>query len=82
MTRPADHEAAPDAAAPEFRIVAGNPTPAELAAVTAVLTGVLDELSAEQGRLAHTGPSAWAISQRPIRSTIAPGQGAWRSFSA
>ena len=71
-----------DAPAPEFRIVSGNPSPEELAAVTAVLSGVLEELSAEQGRRADSGPTAWEISQRPIRTPITPGPGAWRGFSA
>jgi hypothetical protein len=66
---------------PTIRVVGGSPTPEELAAITAVLTNVLDELSAEQVRHASTGPSAWQQSQRPIRSTIVPGAGAWRSFS-
>ena len=71
----------PDAPAPGLRIVGGNPTPAELAAVTAVLTAVLDELSSEHEKLAESGPDAWQRSQRPIRTQLTPGRGAWRSFS-
>ena len=77
MTRPAEQEDA----TPTIRVVGGSPTPEELAAVTAVLTSVLDELSAEQVRASEAGPSGWQRSQRPIRSTIVPGAGAWRSFS-
>ena len=74
-------EATSDAPAPGLRIVGGNPTPAELAAVTAVLTAVLDELSSEHEKRAESGPDAWQRSQRPIRTPLAPGRGAWRAFS-
>lgn len=65
----------------EFSVVAGDPTPEELAAVTAVLTAVI----AEQGeqdrrRRAHPGPDAWQRSQRRLRSPLHPGYGAWRGF--
>ena len=65
----------------DLAVISGNPDPIELAAVTAVLTEVLDELAAEQGRREQSGPSAWARSQRGIRPLIQPGHGAWRSFS-
>ena len=70
-----------DESTPTIRVVGGSPSPEELAAITAVLTTVLDELSAEQVRHASAGPSAWQRSQRPIRATIVPGAGAWRSFT-
>ena len=75
------HPAAADDSTPTIRVVGGSPNPEELAAITAVLSSVLEELSAEQVRHAASGPSAWQQSQRPIRSTIVPGAGAWRSFS-
>ena len=75
------NDAAPDGPAPGLRIVGGNPSPEELAAVTAVLTAVLDELSVEEERLAESGPDAWQRSQRPIRTQLVPGSGAWRGFS-
>jgi uncharacterized protein (DUF1800 family) len=71
-----------DAVASGIRVVAGNPDAAELAAVTAVLAGVLEELAAAEGRRELTGPSAWQRSQRAVRSPIRPGSGNWRSFSA
>ncbi|CAN5393958.1 hypothetical protein BH10ACT4_BH10ACT4_12910 [soil metagenome] len=69
-----------DAATPEFEVVAGAPTPEELAAVTAVITSMIEEL--EDGQRAG-GPrvSAWQRSQRSIRAPLNPGAGAWRSFS-
>ncbi len=71
----------PDAAAIDIAIVAGNPSPTEVAALTAVLSGVLEELAGEQSRAESTGPSAWQRGQRPIRLPIRPGAGAWRGFS-
>jgi hypothetical protein len=65
----------------DITVISGNPDTEELAAVTAVLSEVLEELAAEQGRRELAGPSAWARSQRGIRPHIQPGPGAWRSFS-
>jgi hypothetical protein len=65
----------------DIAVISGNPDADELAAVTAVLAEVLDELAAEQGRRELAGPSAWARSQRGIRPPVQPGPGAWRSFS-
>jgi hypothetical protein len=65
---------------PEFELVTGQPTPAELAAVTAVITSMIEDF--EDGQ-ATEGPlvSAWQRSQRSIRTPLHPGTGAWRSFS-
>ncbi|MDQ1547623.1 MAG: hypothetical protein QOH69_2527 [Actinomycetota bacterium] len=65
----------------DITVISGNPDVEELAAVTAVLSEVLEELAAEQGRRELAGPSAWARSQRGIRPPVQPGHGAWRSFS-
>ncbi len=69
-----------NAAAPDFQVVAGRPSSAELAAVTAVVSSLIDEI--EDGRIA-AGPvvSAWPRSQRSIRLPLTPGAGSWRSFS-
>jgi hypothetical protein len=66
---------------PDLRIVSSGATAEEVAAATAVLRGALDELAAANG--AHVAPvvSAWQRSQRPIRGTMVPAPGAWRSFS-
>jgi hypothetical protein len=56
-------------------------TPTEVAAVTAVVTAVLDEQASGQAD-APTAPSAWQRSQRSLRKSIEPGPGAWRGFSA
>jgi uncharacterized protein (DUF1800 family) len=68
--------------AADIVVVSGNPDAAEVAAVTAVLTGVLEELAAEQGRRELNGPTAWQRSQRTVRQPLHPGSGMWRGFSA
>ena len=62
-------------------VVKGNPTAAELAAVTVVLEKILEELD---DSAAESAPavSAWQHSQRPMRSTLRRGSGAWRGFSS
>jgi hypothetical protein len=66
---------------PDIAVLAGNPDEAELAAVTAVLAEVLEELAEEQGRRDLSGVSAWDRSRRSLRTPLAPGPGAWRGFS-
>ena len=66
---------------PEIQIVGGSPTPAEIAAVTAVLQATLAQLADEATRK-DVGPTAWQRSQRSLRSPLHPGAGVWRSFSA
>ena len=66
---------------PEFAVLGGNPTPSELAAVTAVLTAAIQEATSAGTRTEPVGRSAWQLAQRPIRVPIERGIGAWRSFS-
>jgi hypothetical protein len=68
-------------AIPNLHIVGGNPTPAEVAAVTAVLTGVLEELREQDDADGARPPSAWQRTQKPIRTALHPGAGKWRGFS-
>ena len=70
-----------DAAPVSFTVVAGDPTPAELAAVTAVVGAVLEEIASDSELGAVPGVSAWQRSQRPIRGPVTRGHGAWRAFS-
>ena len=65
-----------DEAQVDIRFLRGNPDAEEIAAITAVLSGALDELAGEQRRLS-TGPSAWQRSQRNVRSPLV--RGAWRT---
>ena len=55
-------------------------SPTEVAAVTAVVRGLLQEESADL-RTPTPGQSAWQKSQRALRPPVTPGPGAWRSFS-
>jgi hypothetical protein len=66
----------------DVRVLSGSPDAEDLAAITAVLTGVLDELAAERGRLDASVRSAWDRSQRNIRGPIHAAAGMWRGFSA
>jgi len=60
-----------------IRVVSRNATALDIAAVTAVVTAALEELSAEQSATAPE-VSAWRRSQRGLRTAIHPGPGAWR----
>lgn len=64
--------------APDIRILGGDPTPEELAAVTAVLTAALDELAGEDRRERSRGTSAWDASRRALRTPLP--HGTWRSL--
>jgi Acyl-CoA carboxylase epsilon subunit len=77
VTRPTTHHVVEA----DLVVLSGNPDADELAAVTAVLAGVLDELAAEQGKREQAVTSAWARSQKAVRTPLTPGPGAWRSFS-
>ena len=80
-TSTASPASSPDAAALGFSVLSGNPTPAELAVVTAVLTAAIEEARVSESRTEEKGRSAWQRAQRPIRMPLPRGNGAWRSFS-
>ncbi|MCU1416343.1 MAG: acyl-CoA carboxylase subunit epsilon [Schumannella sp.] len=61
----------------DIRFLGGNPDAEEIAAITAVLSGALDELAGEQRRRQSRGPSAWQRSQRNVRTPLV--RGAWRT---
>ena len=65
----------------DLRVLSGSPSASELAAIAAVLTGVLEELADERDRSQSASVSAWSRAQRPIRTPIHPGAGQWRGFS-
>lgn len=62
---------------PEFTVLSGNPTATELAAVTAVLTAMVEQADGKRMPVAEPSRSAWALSQRALRRPIVPGGGAW-----
>jgi hypothetical protein len=61
-----------------LRIESGSPTPAELAAVLAVLQAAQAEESGKR-KLARKPKSTWTRNGGALRSTITPGFGQWRS---
>jgi hypothetical protein len=65
---------ATEPAKPLLRIVSGNPTPEEVAALVAVLAA-----SGGGEAPAPRRTPAWSRPQRLVRSTPAPGPGAWRA---
>ena len=68
----------PDGAAadrPVLRIIAGNPSPAEIAAVTVVLT----VLSGGTPEAAPAPTGGWSDLSLRLRRPLPPGPGAWRN---
>ena len=64
----------------EIHFVTQRVSPTEVAAVTAVIRGLLQEESADL-RTPTQGASAWEASQRPLRQPLTPGHGQWRGFT-
>ncbi|MCD2197412.1 acyl-CoA carboxylase subunit epsilon [Actinomycetospora endophytica] len=63
-------------ARPVLRIVRGDPTPEEVAALTAVLAAA----SGGGGEPEETGPtSVWNERESLVRRPLTPGPGAWRA---
>ncbi len=71
-----------DAQVDAFSVLSGSPTAEELAAITAVIEALLDEQGENDRKHDRSGQTGWQRSQRNLRGTLAPGYGAWRSFSA
>jgi hypothetical protein len=65
----------------EVTFVTRGVSDAEVAAVTAVLRGLLQEESDHKRRRPQPPRSAWQISQRSVRGPFTPGAGRWRSFT-
>jgi hypothetical protein len=65
-----------------LRVLAGSPTPEELAAVTAVLTALEAEAAAEVRTTPRPAPaSGWSARSARLRRPLDRGPGHWRSFS-
>lgn len=72
---PADHTAdAPQA--PPLRLVRGDATPEEVAALIAVLSAAGGEDDPDETPRAR---SRWASRESAVRRPLAPGPGAWRA---
>lgn len=61
-------------ARPLLRVVRGNPTPEELAALIAVVASRGTEVEPEAA-----APSLWASRGAGLRRPLRPGRGAWRA---
>jgi hypothetical protein len=64
----------------DLRITSGSPSDAEVAAVHAVLSAAVQQLSDETHRRKQTGRSAWDLSSRALRMPL-PRQSGWRGFA-
>lgn len=62
-------------AGPRLRVVSGDATPEEIAAIVAVLTAA----SGEDAAAPPTRRSLWTDSARVPGSRLSPGPGAWRA---
>ena len=66
-----------------LRVVKGDPTPAEFAALVAVISAKLNAPPAQQGTYVQQGrqgtPSRWAAYWRRTRQPLRPGPNAWRA---
>ena len=67
---------ADDSPRPALRVIKGNPSPEEIAAVTVVLTAVGDRPSEPAEPLTQAG--GWSDPALRLRRPVQPGPGAWR----
>jgi len=73
---PAGGPAGPLAGEPVLRIVAGQPTAEETAAVVVVLSALASQPAAASPAPAR---SQWAARSRLLREPVSPGPGGWRA---
>jgi hypothetical protein len=64
--------------APPLRVIKGNPTPEELAAVIVVLSG-RGALARAEPTVTDTGSGGWSAYWRNVRAPLTAGPGAWRN---
>ena len=62
-----------------LRIVRGDATPEEIAAIVAALASVTAPASTSRARKVTTFRSLWAKPSRNIRPPLGPSSGAWRA---
>ena len=74
MTRSPDDDQPP--ARPLLRVVRGDATPEEIAALVAVL--VTRAAEGKTSRPARSANNAWSDRSRLLRRQLCPGPGAWR----
>jgi hypothetical protein len=64
--------------AENIKVVAGNPTPAELAAVIAILEATHSEVAAAK-KLIKKPASSWTRNVGNLRSDLSPGSAQWQA---
>jgi hypothetical protein len=64
----------------EISVVRGNPTDAELGAVMAVLSQILEEEKGKAGLAATQPKSNWSQNAGILRGELAPGFGQWNAL--
>jgi hypothetical protein len=75
---PGEHVAASESL---FRVVRGDPTPEELAALGAVLAATARAAAAARSHRGRAGPPPWGAPATHHRRVLpAPGPGAWRGL--
>ena len=62
-----------------LRVIRGNPTAEELAALVTVIAARARQQAAAGARGGPPAPSAWADRARLVRRPLYPGPGAWRA---
>ncbi len=77
MTRPADHDQ--PAGQPLLRVIRGDATPEEIAALVAVLA--MRAAGDEAPGPDRSAPGFWADRASQLRRPLSPGPGAWRRSS-
>ena len=60
-----------------LKVVRGNPTDAELAAVIAVLNAAIDDAEAAKAKAPKNFSSTWGRNTAILRGSLAPGFGQW-----
>jgi acyl-CoA carboxylase epsilon subunit len=75
VTRPGQHDSS--AGEPALRVVRGDATPEEIAALVAILMARSEQGGAAR-RPARPAPGAWADRASQLRRPLHPGPGAWR----
>lgn len=62
---------------PHLKVVAGNPTPEELAVVVAVLQAAISQAAANSEAAASKRLASWHRNAGSLRGSIVPGHGQW-----
>lgn len=78
MTRPGEPGEPASDGRPFLRVVRGNPTTEELAAITIVLAARARAAAAQSAVSTPAASSVWSARSRLLREPVAPGPGGWR----